>query len=213
MIGSDHWTDLALIQLDMDEVAKKGITFKFAPLGNSSEVALGEPVMAVGTPFGLTRTVTAGIISNTDRAFAEGDIDGYETGWFNNWLQMDAAINHGNSGGPLINLRGEVIGINTRGIIGGNDLGFAIPIDVAKNVIKDLLAHGKVTRSYIGVQIQALEDLETFYDTAKKGCWSPASIPALPPRPRASMSATSCCRWMARRSTCGFPSSSPRCGS
>ena len=101
----------------MDEVHKKGLTFQTASLGDSSEVALGEPVMAVGTPYGLSRTVTAGIVSNTDRSFEEMTMEGgYETGWFNNWIQTDAAINPGNSGGPLINLTGEVIGINTRGI-------------------------------------------------------------------------------------------------
>src|SRR4029077_1003154 len=120
--------------------------------------------MAVGTPYGLSRTVTSGIISNTDRAFDEATIDGYETGWVNNWLQTDAAINPGNSGGPLINLRGEVIGINTRGISEGNNLGFAIPIDTAKEVIKEIMAHKKVTRSYIGLTLQPLQDLERFYD-------------------------------------------------
>jgi len=164
LIGSDHWTDLALIQLDLDEVQSKDLKFSFAQLGKSSDVMLGEPVMAVGTPFGLTRTVTAGIISNTDRYFDENTIEGYETGWFNNWLQMDAAINPGNSGGPLINNRGEVVGINTRGSRTGNSLGFAIPIDVARDVIREILARGKVTRSYIGAQLQPLQDLEKFYD-------------------------------------------------
>ncbi len=135
LIGSDHWTDLALIQLDLDEIKLKHLTFSHAALGNSSEVTLGEPVMAIGTPYGLSRTVTSGIVSNTDRFFDESDIDGYETGWFNNWIQTDAAINPGNSGGPLINLRGQIVGINTRGISAGNNLGFAIPIDVAKEVI------------------------------------------------------------------------------
>jgi len=166
LIGSDHWTDLALLQLDLDEVKQKNINFNFAKLGKSSEVSLGQRVMAVGTPYGLTRTVTAGITSNTDRYFEESSIDKYETGWFNNWIQMDAAINPGNSGGPLINLRGEVIGINTRGIATGNNLGFAIPIDVARSVADELLANGKVARSYIGIQLQPLQDLEKFYDMA-----------------------------------------------
>jgi serine protease Do len=165
LIGSDHWTDLALVQLDMDEVHRKGLSFETATLGNSADIVLGEPVMAVGTPYGLSRTVTAGIISNTDRAFEETTMEGgYETGWFNNWIQTDAAINPGNSGGPLINMRGEVIGINTRGYSEANSLGFAIPIDTAKEVIKDLMAKGKVSRSYIGVQLQPMQDLEKFYD-------------------------------------------------
>jgi serine protease Do len=164
LVGSDHWTDLALVQLDMEEVRRKNLGFDVAVLGTSSEIALGQPVMAVGTPYGLSRTVTAGIVSNTDRFFDETNIEGYETGWFNNWIQMDAAINPGNSGGPLINLRGEVIGINTRGVNEGNNLGFAIPIDTAKEVATELLAHKKVTRSYIGVTLQPLQDLEKFYD-------------------------------------------------
>jgi serine protease Do len=164
LIGSDHWTDLALIQLDLDELKRKNLTFSYAELGRSSDVSLAQPVMAVGTPYGLSRTVTAGIISNTDRYFEESSIGEYETGWFNNWLQMDAAINPGNSGGPLINWRGEVVGINTRGSPTANNLGFAIPIDVAKDVVKQLRSDGKVTRSYIGAQLQPLQDLETFYD-------------------------------------------------
>ncbi len=164
LLGSDHWTDLALVQLDMEEIHRKHLTFSHADLGNSSEVMLGQPVMAVGTPYGLSRTVTAGIVSNKDRFFDESDIDGYETGWFNNWIQMDAAINPGNSGGPLVDLRGQVIGINTRGFSTGNNLGFAIPIDVAKEVIAHLLEQGKFSRSYIGVVLQPLQDLEKFYD-------------------------------------------------
>jgi serine protease Do len=164
LIGADHWTDLALVQLDLDEMKRRNLSFSFAPMGKSSEVELGEPVMAVGTPYGLSRTVTSGIVSNTDRFFDETTIEGYETGWFNNWIQTDAAINPGNSGGPLINLRGEVIGINTRGVSEGNNLGFAIPIDTAKEVAGELLKDHKVVRSYTGITLQPLQDLEKFYD-------------------------------------------------
>jgi serine protease Do len=164
LIGSDHWTDLAVVQLDMEEIKRKNLKFDVATLGSSSSVALGQDVLAVGTPYGLSRTVTKGIVSQTDRAFDESSIDGYETGWFNNWIQTDAAINPGNSGGPLINLRGEVIGINTRGISAGNNLGFAIPIDTAKEVAAKILAEKKVTRSYIGLTLQPLQDLEKYYD-------------------------------------------------
>ncbi len=163
LIGSDHWTDLALVQMDMKQIAAKHLSFRWATLGNSSQVQLGEPVMALGTPYGLARTVTRGIISNTDRYFNASTIDGYETGWFNNWLQTDAGINPGNSGGPLINLKGQVIGINTRGDPTATDLGFAIPINVAKSVIPSLLQYHRVTRSYIGVELQPLRDLNHFY--------------------------------------------------
>ncbi len=163
LVGADHWTDLALVQMNMKEVRARHIHFRWAALGNSRSVRLGQTVMAIGTPYGLSRTVTLGIISNTDRFFSASTIDGYETGWFNNWLQTDAAINPGNSGGPLINLRGQVIGINTRGDPDANNLGFAIPINVARRVIPSLLAKGKVLRSYIGVRLQPLRDLGTFY--------------------------------------------------
>lgn len=166
LVGSDHWTDLALVKLDMEEIRRKKLDFQWAALGDSSKVQLGQPVMALGTPYGLTRTVTQGIISNTDRYFEESTIGEYETGWFNNWLQTDAAINPGNSGGPLINLRGEVVGINTRGASTGNNLGFAIPINVAKQVIAEILDHKKVRRSYVGMQMQPLQDLESYYDLA-----------------------------------------------
>lgn len=162
-IGADHWTDLTLIQLNRKELKAKHAHFKWARLGNSSHVMLGEPVMAIGTPYGLARTVTRGIISNTDRFFNASTIDGYETGQFNNWLQTDAAINPGNSGGPLINLRGQVIGINTRGDPDANNLGFAIPINVARAVIPSLERYGRVYRSYIGINFQPLHDLHHFY--------------------------------------------------
>ena len=170
LIGSDHWTDLALIQLNMEEIRQKKLTFDIAALGNSSEVTLGQPVMAVGTPYGLSRTVTSGIVSQTDRSFAQTRIGEYETGWFNNWIQTDAAINPGNSGGPLINLKGEVVGINTRAVTEASSLGFAIPIDTAKEVLPVLLARKKVTRSYVGLDFQPMQDLEKHYDIeANKG--------------------------------------------
>ena len=167
LIGSDHWTDLALIQLDMDEIHKKGFTFQWARLADSAKVQLGQPVLAVGTPFGYSRTVTAGIVSNTDRFTTDlTSIDGYETGWFNNWIQTDAPINPGNSGGPLVNMRGEVIGINSKGLTSGNSLAFAIPANTCKQVIAAILAHKKVSRSYIGIQLQPLQDLESYYELA-----------------------------------------------
>ncbi len=166
-VGADHWTDLALLQMNMQEIARKHIKFRWAKLGNSRHVQLGEPVLAIGTPYGLSRTVTRGIISNTDRYFSATTIDGYETGWFNNWIQTDAAINPGNSGGPLINLRGEVIGINTRGDPDANNLGFAIPINVARRVIPQLLKQRRVVRSYIGLHLQPLRGLAKFYKIAE----------------------------------------------
>ncbi len=165
LVGWDHWTDLAVIKLDAAEVAKRKLTFTHARFGNSDRLFVGEDVYAVGTPHGLSRTVTRGIISNKDRYFQDNyAVRGYETGSFNTWLQTDAAINPGNSGGPLVLDNGEVIGINARGYIGADNLGFAIPGNVAKAVARGLVSHGRITRSYAGLVFGALQDLERFYD-------------------------------------------------
>jgi serine protease Do len=169
LVGDDHWTDLAVVQLDMDVVRKKKITFASAELGNSAGLIVGQDVMAFGTPFGLSRTVTGGHVSATDRTLYPSrlDIDGYETGDFSNWIQMDAPINPGNSGGPLVDLDGKVVGINTRG--GAQNLNFAIPIDTAKQVITAIEISagpnnlGHVPRSDLGLELKPLQDLEAFY--------------------------------------------------
>lgn len=163
-VGWDHWTDLALIQLDLEEMEARGLSFELARFGSSREVGAGQPVYALGTPNGLTRTVTKGIISNPTRYFAAtSQIRGYETGYFNNWLQTDAAINPGNSGGPLVTETGRVIGINTRSYLGANNLSFAVPGDIAQSVMRQLLREGEVKRSYIGVRLAPLQDLEGFF--------------------------------------------------
>ena len=167
LVGWDHWTDLALLKLDMDEVKRRQLTFTHASFGDSSKLFAGNVVFAVGTPFGLTRTVTRGIISNTSQYFdAERNEDGYETGLFNTWLQTDAAINPGNSGGPLVTEDGKVVGITTRGYTGANNLVFAIPSNTAKAVVKSLLEHGSIVRSTVGIVPGALQDLEDFYSLA-----------------------------------------------
>ncbi|HSI34954.1 MAG TPA: trypsin-like peptidase domain-containing protein [Tepidisphaeraceae bacterium] len=170
LIGDDHWTDLAIVQLDMDEVKKRGVTFKFAELGGSANLIPGQDVMAIGTPHGFARTLTLGVVSNPDQTFypSQLDINGYETGDFSNWIQMDTPINPGNSGGPLVDLNGYVVGINTRG--GGQNLNFAVPVDTAKEVVAAILksasesSKGKVTRSDLGVDLKPLQDLEAFYN-------------------------------------------------
>jgi serine protease Do len=170
LIGDDHWTDLAIVQLDMDAIKKRGITFKYAELGTSENLVPGQDVMAIGTPFGLARTLTLGVVSNNDRTFYPDrmDIHGYETGEFANWIQMDTPINPGNSGGPLVDMTGRVVGINTRG--GGQNLNFAVPVDTAKEVISAILKSasetqkGKVTRADLGLDLKPLQDLESFYN-------------------------------------------------
>ncbi len=169
LIGDDHWTDLAIIQMDMAELKKRKADFAFAPLGKSQTLQPCENVMAIGTPHGFARTVTLGVISNPNQVFDQAlDIDGYETGEFSNWIQMDTPINPGNSGGPLVDMTGSVVGINTRG--GGQNLNFAIPIDTAKEVIAAILKtagedkKGRVERSDLGIDLKPLQDLESFYD-------------------------------------------------
>lgn len=170
LIGDDHWTDLAIVQMDMEAMKKKNGSFKWAPLGTSANLVPGQDVMAIGTPFGLARTLTLGVVSNNDRTFYPDrmNINGYETGDFANWIQMDTPINPGNSGGPLVDMTGKVVGINTRG--GGQNLNFAVPIDTAREVVAAILASaapgkkGKVTRADLGIDLKPLQDLESFFE-------------------------------------------------
>lgn len=171
LIGDDHWTDLAVIQMDLAEIARKNFKFVYAELGTSKDLVPGQDVIAIGTPFGLARTLTLGVVSNTERTFypQRQDIDDYETGEFSNWIQMDTPIAPGNSGGPLVNLDAKVVGVNTRGMQ-GQSLNFAIPIDSAKPVVEAILASagegkkGRVMRGYLGVDFRPLQDLEAFYE-------------------------------------------------
>lgn len=166
LVGWDHWTDLAVLRLNQSEIARlrgRGLGFTHAEF-NREKLPPGETVYAVGTPHGLTRTVTRGIISNNDRYFEDNrGVRGYETGAFNTWLQTDAAINPGNSGGPLVDESGRVVGINSRGYLGADNLGFAIPAAIVKRVVDDLLRDGAIIRSYVGIVPGSLRDLETFY--------------------------------------------------
>lgn len=145
IVGVDDKTDVAILKIE-------GSNLPTAPIGNSDDLAVGEWVLAIGNPFGLSQTVTAGIISAKGRANV--GIAEYE-----DFIQTDAAINPGNSGGPLVNLRGEVVGINTAiaSRTGGNiGIGFTIPIKMAKAVMEQIIATGKVTRGWLGVKIQEI---------------------------------------------------------
>jgi serine protease Do len=169
LVGDDHWTDLAVVQMDKDHLKSKNISFKWAELGESKGLIPGQDVMAIGTPFGLARTMTLGVVSNNERTFYPDrmTIDEYETGEFANWIQMDTPINPGNSGGPLVDMTGKVVGINTRG--GGQNLNFAVPIDTAKEVVAKILASatseqkGRVERSDLGIDLKPMQDLETYF--------------------------------------------------
>jgi serine protease Do len=148
LIGTDPLSDVALVKIDGAK------NLPVLPLGNSDDLEVGEWVIAIGNPFGLSQTVTAGVVSAKGRSNVR--INDYE-----NFIQTDAAINPGNSGGPLINGRGEVIGINTAlfsktgGYMG---IGFAIPINMAKSIEKQLQKEGKVTRGWLGVVIQDINE-------------------------------------------------------
>lgn len=164
-IGWDHWTDLAVIKLNSDELKKHNIKLNYAKFGDSDKLTAGEVVYAVGTPHGYARTLTRGIVSNTNRFF-DGTIlnSGYETGSFNTWIQTDAAINPGNSGGPLVLPNGKVVGINTRAHTRSNNLGFAVPARVAKSVMHNIIENGSVERGYVGITPAPLQEMETFFD-------------------------------------------------
>jgi serine protease Do len=142
IIGRDPQTDLAVLKIDAKE------SFPASTLGDSDNLKVGDWVVAIGNPFGLDHTVTAGIVSAKGRVIGAGPYD--------NFIQTDASINPGNSGGPLLNLRGEVIGINTAIIPQGQGIGFAIPVNTIKPLIPQLETKGSVTRGFIGVNIQSL---------------------------------------------------------
>ena len=143
VLGVDKKTDLAVLRIGNGKT-----DFPALPLGDSDETRVGDWVIAVGSPFGLQATVTAGIISAKARHIGAGPYDDF--------LQTDAAINPGNSGGPLVNVRGEVVGINTAIVRGGSGIGFAIPSSLVKRVSAELTAKGKVTRGWLGVSMQPL---------------------------------------------------------
>jgi serine protease Do len=156
VVGTDPRSDLAVIKIKVKESLPKP-----AKLGDSEKLKIGEWVVAAGASFGLDNTITAGIVSAKGRALSGG-------AQYEDFIQTDAAINPGNSGGPLVNLRGEVIGINTAIVSksgGYMGIGFAIPINMAKQVLDSLITNGKVTRGWLGVGIQNLsEDLAKSFE-------------------------------------------------
>jgi serine protease Do len=157
VVGRDPKTDLALIKIDASSDLQP------LTLGNSDDLKVGSWVVAVGSPFGLEQTVTAGIVSAKGRVIGSGPYD--------NFIQTDASINPGNSGGPLINMKGEVVGINTAIIASGQGIGFAIPINMAKEIAPQLQEKGHVTRGWLGVSIQEVtpELAKSFSLKEKKG--------------------------------------------
>jgi serine protease Do len=150
VVGRDPNTDLALIKID------PAVDLTPLPLGDSDKLPTGSWVVAIGSPFGLEQTVTAGIVSAKGRIIGSGPYDDF--------IQTDASINPGNSGGPLLNLAGEVVGINTAIVAQGQGIGFAIPVNLARDIIAQLKEHGEVTRGWLGVGIQDLTpELAEYY--------------------------------------------------
>lgn len=140
VVGVDEKTDIAVIRIKADH------DLPFAGLGTSKGLRPGDWVMAIGNPFGLEHTVTVGVVSAMGRSIGGGPAARF--------IQTDASINPGNSGGPLFNLKGEVVGLNTMMYAGGQGIGFAIPIDLAKGMLPDLVEKGSVSRGWLGVSIQ-----------------------------------------------------------
>ena len=143
VVGRDPETDIAVIDVESDS------DLPFVNLGDSDTLDIGDWVVAIGNPFGLSHTVTAGIVSAKGRVIGAGPYD--------NFIQTDASINPGNSGGPLFDMSGRVVGINTAIFAGGQGLGFAIPVNMAKKLVPQLVKHGKVTdRGWLGVVVQGI---------------------------------------------------------
>ena len=144
VVGTDQNIDIALLKIEPDG------RLPVVTLGDSSRLRVGDWVVAIGNPFGLNQTVTAGIVSAKGRVIGAGPYDDF--------IQTDASINPGNSGGPLFNLAGEVVGINTAIVAQGQGIGFAIPVNMAKDVLDDLKTRGKVVRGWLGVSIQEISE-------------------------------------------------------
>jgi len=146
VLGADSETDLALLQVEANH------PLPVLPLGDSDELEIADWVVAIGNPFGLSQTVTLGIVSHKGRT----DVTPQGRHGYFDFIQTDASINPGNSGGPLLNLRGEVVGINNAVNASGQGIGFAVPINMAKKVLPQLARWGKVVRSWLGISIEDL---------------------------------------------------------
>ena len=165
IVGKDDGTDLALLKVDPDDLELKPLA-----LGDSDEVQVGDPTIAIGNPFGFDRTLTTGVVSALQRKIQAPD--GYA---IENVIQTDAAINPGNSGGPLIDAAGRVIGINSQIATGDNGngsvgIGFAVPVNTAKRIVEQLKSDGRVERAWLGLEFRAIDaSLAPLGLSAKKG--------------------------------------------
>jgi S1-C subfamily serine protease len=176
VVGVDPSTDLAVLKVDVS-----GSALTPLPLGDSDEVEVGDPVVAIGNPFGLERTVTAGIVSALQREIVAPN--GFP---IDHAIQTDAAINHGNSGGPLLNAQGEVIGVNSQiqsgGVDGNVGVGFAVPVNTVRQITSQLIETGEVERAFLGIEMQTItpELAESFRLPVERGVLIAAVRPESP---------------------------------
>ncbi|MDF1552017.1 MAG: Do family serine endopeptidase [Deferrisomatales bacterium] len=145
LVGADARTDLAVLRVEADQ------PLPTVALGTSADLLIGETVIAIGNPFGLSHTVTTGVVSAVNRTIRGGDDQVYT-----DFIQTDAAINPGNSGGPLLNIRGEMVGVNAAIYQRAEGVGFAIPVDKARRIAENLITYGEVHRAWLGVHVQDL---------------------------------------------------------
>ena len=189
VVTHDPLTDLSVLKLKLDHRKPGSPPLPFARLGNSDELKVGDYVLAMGNPLMLASSMTLGIVSNTRRVFTDfngtelQDVEldnGEKTGLFTRWIQHDALILPGNSGGPLVNLKGEVIGINE---LGGNGVGFAIPSNIASYVLKQALTNGTIKRGWLGVSVLPVKKLGLETGALVSAVWpgSPAAKAQLKP--------------------------------
>jgi serine protease Do len=164
IVGRDKHTDIAVLRVDDKDLLA-------LPLGDSDQIEVGDWVVAIGNPFGLSHTVSAGILSAKGRT--RDDVKGLDPSGYFNFLQTDASINPGNSGGPLLNMKGEVVGINAAVRANANNIGFAIPINMVRQLLPMLLRDGKIRRSQIGLFVDALNIIEAgrLKRPDRKGAW------------------------------------------
>ena len=159
VVGNDPWTDLAVVQIE-------GNTFPFAALGDSARLKVGQLAVAIGSPLGFESTVTAGVISALGRTLRS--VSGHLV---DNIIQTDAALNPGNSGGPLVDSHGRVVGINTAIIQPAQGICFAVPVNTARTILPQLLRHGRVIRGYLGLharQVPIAPDMRAKYGLSQK---------------------------------------------
>ena len=157
ILGTDPRSDLAVLEIDVDELLPE------IPMGDSDDLMIGETVIAIGNPFGLSHTVTTGVVSAVDRTVRSGDMV------YNQFIQTDASINPGNSGGPLLNINGDLIGINTAIYQKAQGIGFAIPVNKARRIVQQLIRAGEVRFPWLGLELQELsEDLRIHFEVPRE---------------------------------------------